>query len=86
MRQRLIDKGQLFALVQIQGLLEQGLLVAEGAVQTGAGDAHGLGQLGERGRFVAAAPEYLQGGGQGLLKVEFARATDHRASGGFHTD
>ena len=43
--QRLAHEGQLFALIEIERLAEQRLLVAEGGVKAGPGHAHGLGQV-----------------------------------------
>ena len=45
--------------VALEGFFEERFLVAESGVEGGAVDAHGAGEVGERGSFVTLAPEDL---------------------------
>src|SRR3546814_11418710 len=88
-RGRLIEGGarifQLLGLVEVKRLVEQRLLVAEGGIEAGFGDAHRLGQVGHRGAVIALGPEDVEGIDQRLVDAEFARASFRRRCGlNFH--
>jgi hypothetical protein len=48
--------------VAVECLAEEGFLVAEGGVEAGHVDAHGVGEGGEGGALVTVAPKKHQGG------------------------
>jgi hypothetical protein len=54
----------------LQRLAERVLLVAEGRVRAGAGDAHGVGRIGEVGAFVVLLSRDSQGPLEGLIGIE----------------
>src|SRR3546814_15707527 len=81
-RGRLIEGGarifQLLGLVEVKRLVEQRLLVDEGGIEAGFGDAHRLGQVGHRGAVIALGPEDVEGIDKRLVDEEFARASFRR--------
>ena len=65
-----LDVGGWASVVAVEDFFEEGLLVAEGGVEGGSIDAHGFGEVGEGGAFVAFLPEDIQRGVEGLVGVE----------------
>src|SRR5262249_55134838 len=62
--------------IAVERLAEEALLVAEGGIEARRVDAHGLGQVRDRGTFVTVAPEYLQRLIERGAQIELARASD----------
>jgi hypothetical protein len=71
----------------IKRFTEQGLLVPESGVEAGTVNAHGLGQIGKRGSFVAFLPEDPQSSLQGFVDIKGPGAAEGSAgSRYFHTE
>ena len=69
-----LDMGAGAVGVAVESLEEERLLVAEGGVEAGAVNAHRLGEVGERGAFVAFFPEDAHGGIERRILAEAAWA------------
>jgi len=82
--ERLADIGHFLTLIEIERLTEELFLIAECCVETRARDAHRVGQVRERGAFIALAPEKAQCRGQRIVDAEFPRATSD--DGLFHIE
>ena len=70
--------------VAVNHLAEQTFLVAVGGIEARRIDTHRLGQVGDRGAFVAVAPEYLQGLVEGLVQIELSWASHCHGVGSFY--
>ena len=73
--QRSFGEGAVTAEVAVEGLEEEGLLVAERGVQAGGGDAERFGEHRDRCRVVPVLPEDVDGGLECLLAVEGSRSS-----------
>src|SRR3546814_18602916 len=71
--ERAAHVSELFFLIEVERLAEERFLVAEGGVEAGPCDPHRLGKIGQRGAFIALAPEHAQCRGERVADVEFAR-------------